>query len=463
MTVSVSLDWEGRTAAEALAEPHPDLRLVPRTGHLGRTEHLGRTGRLGSGDGALPADLQEHDLVIESDNLPALHALRRTHAHAVKVVYIDPPYNTGNVLPYRDTFGASGHAGWMSMMLPRLRLTADLLRPDGVVFVQVDDRESGHMVLLGNEVFGEENYLGALVHQRAKGGGQAKRWVRGHDYVHVWAREAASVGPFLREKQKPARYATIDGQRYLVEDDVLRVSFGKYTRGQERRLMYEDVLEARGEAKKAEIDAGLESGLYRLQPWGDAGKHAVVRLTPAEQASSKMYSIIRALGQEGRDDLEALGLGGTFGYPKPVSLLRELVRSQTFFDRDAIVLDFFAGSGTTAQAVHELNALDGGSRRFVLVQQTEELRTVAGARLGAEGTVSAGTGPAAEAPAPGTADRTGNGPGQGASGAGTGTGEGTVTIADLCRTRLERVGARFLDLTVEETTREMSFHGTLVS
>src|SRR5699024_7609576 len=102
-------------------------------------------------------------------------------------------------------------------------------------------------------------------------------------------------------------------------------------------------------------------------------KHAVVRVTPAEKASSKMYSIIKALG--GQNDLEPLGLGGVFSYPKPVALVKALVTSQTFFDPEAIVRHFFAGPGTTPQPGMEANERDGGSRSFVLVQTPEPLRS----------------------------------------------------------------------------------------
>ena len=424
MESSWSLDWPGKAAAAALAAESPaDLPTDP-----------------------LPSD---RHLAIEGENLTALRLLRRTHAGAVKVVYIDPPYNTGNALPYRDTFGAAGHAGWLTMMFPRLLLTRELLREDGVVFVSIDDRENAHLQLLGHEVFGEENYLGSFIQQRAKGGGNARSFVRGHDFVLVWAKDARRVGPFLTEKRPPARYETIDGRRYLVDDDWLRVSFGKYTRGTERRLMYEDIARVRGEAKKAEVDAGLAAGRLLLRPWGEPDadgvrRHAVLRLTPADEASSKMYSIIKALNEEGRTDLEALGLGGLFGYPKPLELIRTLVRSQTFFDREAIVLDFFAGSGTTGQAVLELNAADSGARRYVLVQQPEALRPVAGARLGAEAG-AAGTGSAevgsAEAAA-GASARDASGPGRAAEAArGTERSEPLDTISALMRERLRRAGA----------------------
>lgn len=432
MESPLTLDWPGKAAAAALAAEDP-------SGPDG-------TGPLLPDGPLLPLD---RHLAIEGENLAALRILRRSHAAQVKVVCIDPPYNTGNALPYRDTFGAAGHRGWLSMMLPRLLLTRALLRADGVVFVSIDDRENAHLQLLGHEVFGEENYLGSFIQQRAKGGGNARSFVRGHDFVLVWAKDARAVGPFLTEKRPPARYETIDGTRYLVDDDWLRVSFGKYTRGAERRLMYEDIAAVRGEAKKAEVDAGLAAGTLRLRAWGEPDergvrKHAVLRLTPADRASSKMYSIIKALNEGGRADLEALGLGGLFGYPKPLELIRTLVRSQTMFDREAIVLDFFAGSGTTGQAVLELNAADGGSRRFVLVQQPEALRPVAGARTGAEAGASgarsvvgaaAGTGPGRE-PAAGAGD---------AAGPGREPAEPLTTISALMRERLRRAGAALLE------------------
>ena len=328
----------------------------------------------------------EANLLIEGDNLPALKLLQPTLAGRVKVVYIDPPYNTGSSLSYADRARAdaavTSRDAWLAMMYPRLVHARALMRADGVIFVSIDDRESAAVQLLCHEIFGEENFLGTFVHQRAKGGGNAKFFVRGHDYVHVWAKDAAQASGFTTEKRPPAKYERIDGQLMLVEDDVLRDSFGKYTRGTERRLMYEDIVAVRGQAKKDEVDAGIAAGRYQLRPWGE-DKHAVVRLTPAHLASSKMYSIIRALGETGRQDLIELGLGGIFAYPKPVELLTTLIASQTMFDPEAIVLDFFAGSGTTAQAVIELNRRDGGSRRFVLIQQPEPIRAASGARVGA--------------------------------------------------------------------------------
>lgn len=380
------LEWTGKAAAFALgrrlvdgagAEPRlreRELKPNPRLGD-GAT---GREGRLGDGrpqlrdeNGTARLPDSHENLLVVGDNLPALTALLATHRGQVKVVYIDPPYNTGNAHTYKDH--GHDHASWLSFMTPRLLLARELMREDGVLFLHLDDKESAWAQLLGHEIFGEDNSLGTLIHQRAKGGGNARSFVRGHDYVHVWARDASRVGPFLTEKKSPAKLEVINGRRMLVETDVLRAGFGRYARGSERRLMYEDIVAVKGEGKLAEVDAKLASGEYILRPWDTEGKHAVVRVTPAEKASSKLYSIIKALG--GQNDLEPLGLAGVFSYPKPVELVKALVASQTFFDPDAIVLDFFAGSGTTAQAVMAANERDQGSRSFVLVQTPEPLRS----------------------------------------------------------------------------------------
>ena len=380
------LEWPGKAAAFALGRRLiAEAETGPYTGEgeRGPEPHLGgsvpdREGRLGGGrphlrdgEGAAHVPDPHENLLIVGDNLPALTALLATHRGLVKVVYIDPPYNTGNAHTYKDH--GHDHASWLSFMTPRLLLARELMREDGVLFLHLDDKESAWAQLLGHEIFGEDNSLGTLIHQRAKGGGNARSFVRGHDYLHVWARDAGRVGPFLTEKKSPAKLEVIDGRRMLVETDVLRAGFGRYARGSERRLMYEDIVAVKGEKKLAEVDAKLASGEYILRPWGTEGKHAVVRVTPAEKASSKMYSIIKALG--GQNDLEPLGLGGVFSYPKPVELVKALVASQTFFDPDAIVLDFFAGSGTTAQAVMAANERDEGSRSFVLVQTPEPLRS----------------------------------------------------------------------------------------
>ena len=465
------LEWPGKAAAFVLGR-----RLVAERGtgpRLGAGEQepvrrLGdgvseRKGRLREGrphlrdaDGSTHVPDPRENLLIVGDNLPALTALLATHRRRVKVVYIDPPYNTGNAHTYKDH--GHDHASWLSFMTPRLLLARELMRDDGVLFLHLDDKESAWAQLLGHEIFGEDNSLGTLIHQRAKGGGNARSFVRGHDYVHVWARDASRVGPFLTEKKSPAKLEVIDGRRMLVETDVLRAGFGRYARGSERRLMYEDIVAVKGEKKLAEVDAKLATGEYILRPWGSEGKHAVVRVTPAEKASSKMYSIIKALG--GQNDLEPLGLAGVFSYPKPVELVKTLVASQTFFDPDAIVLDFFAGSGTTAQAVMAANERDQGSRSFVLVQTPEPLRSktardvvAASDEVGAGG-IGVGVSEAGGSEAGGS-----EAGGSEAGAADSNAGGGFPTISELTAERIRRAadihspGLAFTQLEVTELGR----------
>ena len=185
--MSTALDWTGKTAAFALGR-----RLISGEpdNHLGEIQPFTRRG-----DSHVPSI--DENLLIVGDNLPALSGLLATHRGRVKVVYIDPPYNTGNALAYKDH--GHDHASWLNFMTPRLMLARELMRDDGVIFIHLDDGESAWAQLLGHEIFGEENSLGTLIHQRAKGGGNSPSFVRGHDYVHVWAKAGERAGAFLKE------------------------------------------------------------------------------------------------------------------------------------------------------------------------------------------------------------------------------------------------------------------------
>ncbi|MBT9555520.1 MAG: site-specific DNA-methyltransferase [Myxococcales bacterium] len=375
-----AMTWPGKAAAAKIAHTSSHGTLRPM-----RSE-------------SVSFDDAEH-VIIEGDNLEVLKLLQRSYNARVKVIYIDPPYNTGHDFVYEDDFrdplasylaatgqvGENGerlasnpetdgryHSRWLSMMLPRLALARNLLRQDGVIFISIDDIEVANLRKLCDEVFGEENFLAQLVHQRAKGGGQAKQVVRGHDYVLVYARDADFVQPLRRDKVIQGRTVTQGDVEYLVDDDVVRKTFGKYDRSDgDRRCDYEDLVKYKGAAKKAQVDAKLASGEWFLEEL-PTGNHRICRLIPLSEASSKLYSIIKALSEEGREDLDALGLGEAFQYSKSTDLVVQLIRSVGVdVDNDTIVLDFFAGSGTTAEAVLRLNVADQGRRRVILVQLPE--------------------------------------------------------------------------------------------
>ncbi|MBI8988564.1 DNA methyltransferase [Corynebacterium meridianum] len=373
------LSWPGKRDAQRVAQ-------MPTTATL-------RPDRVNSRDWE-----NTRNVFIEGDNLEVLKVLQRHYHGRIAMIYIDPPYNTGNDFVYRDDFrdgvGAyldwtgqsdgSGplssnpetagryHSNWLNMMYPRLKLARNLLADDGIFMVSIDDNEQAKLRDLCDEIFGEQNFITSLVHQRAKGGGQAKYVVKGHDLIHVYARSITHAPPLVREKVIQGRIVHRDGVAHLRNDDVIRKVFGKYGKGTERRCFYEEIEELKGPAKKSEIDAEIASGALELEVDEKTGNHIVVRYEPVDQAKSKMYSIIKALSERGKNDLAELGMDGYFSYPKPTELLKLLVSAAV--PADGTVLDFFAGSGTTAHAVLELNAGDGGRRRCISVQLPEPTR-----------------------------------------------------------------------------------------
>lgn len=337
------------------------------------------------------------NLFIEGDNLDALKLIQESYLGKVKLIYIDPPYNTGNDFVYEDDFAAntaeylekSGqsdadgfrlvtnsesngrfHSDWLSMMYPRLKLARSLLHEQGVLFISIDDGEVAALRLLVDELFGHGNFIGTLIHQRAKGGGNAKHLVRGHDYILAIARDISAVSPLRRDKVVQGRTEVVDGVQYLIDDDILRKTFGKYEAGTERRCLYEEITEYKGQAKKDEVDEALAAGTLYLIPW--TGGHVVARRTPVADAKSKLYSIVKVLSEEGNADLESLQMEGIFSFPKPRRLMQQLVQAAASSPGD-IVLDMFAGSGSTIHGLFDQSVADGVPRQFIAMQLAEDL------------------------------------------------------------------------------------------
>jgi adenine-specific DNA-methyltransferase len=317
----------------------------------------------------IKTDERAHNLLIEGDNYHALTALNYTHPERIDVIYIDPPYNTGNKdFIYNDRYvdkeDGYRHSKWLNFMEKRLVLTQRLLKKTGVIFISIDDNEMAQLKLLCDRIFGEENFVAQFIVIRAEGGGMAKQAVIGHEYVLTYAKDIRSFGLLRKKKDVRGKIVLIDGEEYVIEEDWLRKEFGKYG-----TLLYDEIETVRGSEKKQEIDIGIEQGKYVLlkKPQGTI----VGRYKKLSDESSKFYTILKHLNKNGKKDLEQLELGGIFDYPKPLSLIKELVLGATFFNKDSVVLDFMAGSGTTGQAVMELNREDGGTRRFILCTNNE--------------------------------------------------------------------------------------------
>ena len=334
------------------------------------------------------------NLYIEGDNLEVLKLLQEAYLGKVKMIYIDPPYNTGNDFIYADDFMRSQeeeneqmgmydedenrlfkntdsngrfHSDWCSMMYSRLMLARNLLVDNGALFISIDENEQTNTKKLCEEIFGEENKLAEFIVIRAEGGGMAKQVIKGHDYLFVYAKNISKFMPLGKPKDIRGKIIERDGEKYWIQEDWLRKEFGKYG-----NCHYEEILEYKGQSKLDEINAGIEEGKYMLIPKSN-GMHIVGKLRNIKEDSSKFYSILKHLSAKGIEDLKKLGLDKYFDYPKPVSLISEMISGITLFSSKEgdIILDFFSGSATTAHAVMQLNAEDGGHRKFIMVQLPE--------------------------------------------------------------------------------------------
>jgi adenine-specific DNA-methyltransferase len=350
---SFGLNWPGKAAAARSASTPAAARLVAEPA---KSLDPGSTA----------------NVFIEGDNLDALKALLASRAESVKVVYADPPYNTGHSFVYADDFSTdSGHrrAAWASMMYPRLLLARRLLRDDGSIMLSIGDEEAAPLRLLLDEVFGAENHAATFAVVRAEGGGLAKQVVRGHDYLLVYAKDIRRFAPLRRPKEIRGPVVDWRGEPHWIEDDWLRRRFGPYG-----TCEYGEIATYHGEGKLAEVQAGLADGRYRLIEKRD-GRTLVGRLRRVAGDSSKFHSVQKHLNKDATADFAAIGMPPVFDFPKPVSLIADLVLGATFHSKDDgdVVVDFFAGSGTTGHAVLSRNARDGGNRRYILIQRPEPL------------------------------------------------------------------------------------------
>ena len=334
------------------------------------------------------------NLYIEGDNLEVLKLLQESYLNSIKMIYIDPPYNTGNDFIYNDDFKMTNeeyreesgevdregnrlfkntdsngrfHSDWCSMMYSRLMLAKNLLTEDGVIFISIDDNEQTNIKNICNEIYSEYNKIGEFVVIRSEGGGMAKQVVKGHDYLFAYAKNINKFVPLGRPKDIRGKVIEKNGEQYWIQEDWLRKEFGKYG-----NCHYEEILSCKGQEKLDEINIGLEKGKYVLIPKAN-GMNIVGKLRNINEDSSKFYSIMKHLSADGVKDLKAINMNKVFDYPKPVSLIREIISGATFFSKNSedIILDFFSGSATTASAVIELNAKDQGNRRYIMVQYPE--------------------------------------------------------------------------------------------
>lgn len=364
---------------------------VAKTLRLDRKKSVGCDGIEGS--------IDSENIYIEGDNLDALKLLQETYLGKVKMIYIDPPYNTGNDFIYEDDFSQetdeyldnSGqfddegnrlvsnpesngrfHTDWLNMLYPRLRIAKDLLRDDGVIFISINDCEVENLKKICDEIFGYGNFIASLIWQQRKGGGNDSKYIAvDHEYILVFCKDILKMDKKWRVAQSEdylSRYKETepDGRRYYW-DTLVR-------NGLQNPIIVSlktpegDLITINSQWSQNKVEKGLIDGTVKFTKTATGWSlHHKVYMKEGQVLRSLLteHGNNRSAGQ----DIVSLFDSILFDYSKPASLIKILLQLCLF--GDDIAMDFFSGSATTAHAVMQLNAEDGGKRKFIMVQLPE--------------------------------------------------------------------------------------------
>lgn len=421
------LTWAGKREARRLASVPSKGTLVPVPGEGIDEETTG-------------------NIFIEGDNLEVLKLLQKSYAGQVQLIYIDPPYNTGNDFIYKDNFSepldeylkktgqadedgklltsnplSSGrfHSHWLNMMYPRLRLAKNFLREDGVIFISIDDNEVHNLRLLLSEIFGEENFVAALIWQKSKKG-DSKLIAKTHEYILIFAKNKQSLleqdnwrqkkegvdevltyyqelSKALKDNYEAISIAMRNWYNSLPKDDPRR-AHKHYQWSDKRGLYFADNFagpdDGRTSRPRYDIIHPI-TGKPCKKPstgwrWAEDRTKQALKAEPmlihfgtnestipcrksylVEVDTEPFTSVFYCDGRAATIELEQLVGKGLVEFPKNTSVIKKLI--QLASEPDSIVLDFFAGSGTTGQAVMELNKEFNSNRKFILVQLPEQV------------------------------------------------------------------------------------------
>ena len=349
------------------------------------------------------------NLYIEGDNLDVLKCLKETYLHKVKMIYIDPPYNTGNDFVYEDNFAESAaeylansgqfdeqgnrlvtntesngrfHTDWLNMIYPRLKVARDFLTEDGVIFISIDDNEAKNLKNITDEVFGERNFLAQVIWERAYSPiNLMKHFSPSHDYILCYAKniDFAVCHGIGRSDEANGRYSNPDNDPRgvwkasdlsvgpAVQENIYPITTPS------GRVVDPPAGRSWSLSRKA-FRERLEDNRIWFGPNGDnvpAMKRFLSELRKTGITPMTIWKYTEVDHSQGATQKLAQLFNGKkyFDYPKPVSLIERCL--QLYSDKDSLILDFFSGSATTAHAVMQLNAEDGGNRKFIMVQLPE--------------------------------------------------------------------------------------------
>lgn len=380
------------------------------------------------------------NVYIVGDNLDALQHLKYSYAEKIKCIYIDPPYNTGkDDFVYNDKFGFTAkdfvekldvteeeaericsmngkctHSAWLTFMYPRLALARELLRDDGVIFISIDDNEQANLKRLCDEVFGEGNFVN-LICWKGRGGRQDSRYFATiHEYILCYAKnidmfvagedlKSGDVFPKFDEKKKR-----------FYKTQLLR-KWGSNSKREDRPNLYYSIkdpdgndfypkirvknkvssvhqiekFDGRWRWAPATMNQAIKDGRIEFEETEDGEWIAYEKIfAPLEDelATKKYITWIDDIGN-GAADIKSLFENAPFDYAKPVELVKQFLRMANAIEDTDIILDFFSGSATTAHAVMQLNAQDGGKRKFIMVQLDEPVKKGSEAEKGGYKTI----------------------------------------------------------------------------
>lgn len=349
-------------------------------------EIVGKTLKVVPGEGKDEDTTQ--NLYIEGDNLEVLKLLRKDYESAIKLIYIDPPYNTGSDFLYKDSFGM--HANWLNMIYPRLAAARELLREDGAIFISIDDNEVTNLIKVCDEIFGEEYHVASFPWRKRTAKSDVPFGVS-QDYEQVICYAKSSQFRASIEGKKRKYYTTEDypGRPWRIHD------LTKQTTAGERPNSYFTIVNPKnGKEYPANPNATWRITAETFDTYYRAGRivfpgdydflkisRPVLRYWEEDDRKKAGENFGRisvsthlpgevGMSKDGTKEITALFGAKVFHFPKPVSLMKYILSMINC--RDAIVLDFFSGSASMAHAVMEKNAEDSGSRRFIMVQLPEK-------------------------------------------------------------------------------------------
>lgn len=378
------------------------------------------------GKDGTPGGTDSENIYIEGDNLDALKLLQETYLGKVKMIYIDPPYNTGNDFIYKDKFTKKAldyadnsgqtdedgnrlvqnsesngrfHSDWLNMIYPRLKIAKDFLSDDGVIFISIDDNELENLRNICNEIFGEHNFVSNLIWQSTAGSNTGTDIVTVTENIIVYTKNRncfvfngqlvenenftlsdeyeAERGKYSLDKLDRRRVANhySEALNYPIEmpDGTLRWPGGGEQRSQEGwNYLW----------SKAKVKWGIENGYIEFKKNGNLWNVYNKRYSRVDNEGNMIertipYRNLISSNQfntaQGTSEITTLFGIRTFDFPKPSKLIKYFFQMVVRKNRTAIILDFFSGSGTTAHAVMQLNAEDGGHRKYIMVQLPENI------------------------------------------------------------------------------------------